>query len=155
MRRNDCPRWAGICSEGVDAKQLKAVKDILTAQDALFELIAAHAGTITDSAGRPQKVNRAAPNAPSVVYDAVVVLGGASAAVESGLAIHFVNEAYRHGKPIAALGNGALLLDVCSLGEANAKEGLVIGDDAEAVRDLITALLQHRFPRRSIARVPA
>jgi catalase len=68
------------------------------------------------------------------VYDAVVVLGGASAAVlaESGLAIHFVNEAYRHGKPIAAVGNGALLLDVCSLGEANAKEGLVIGDDAEA-----------------------
>jgi catalase len=143
--------------EGVDAKQLKAVQDILTAQDALFELIAAHAGTITDSAGRPQKVNRAAPNAPSVVYDAVVVLGGASAAVlaESGLAIHFVNEAYRHGKPIAALGNGALLLDVCSLGEANAKEGLIIGDDAEAVRDLITALLQHRFPRRSTARVPA
>jgi catalase len=72
--------------EGVDAQQLKAVKDILTAQDALFELIAAHAGTITDSAGRPQKVSRAAPNAPSVVYDAVVVLGGASAAVlaESG-----------------------------------------------------------------------
>jgi hypothetical protein len=31
------------------------------------------------------------------------------------LAIHFVNEAYRHGKPIAAVGNGALLLDVCSL----------------------------------------
>ena len=119
--------------------------------------IAAHAGTITDLAGRPQKVNRAAPNAPSVVYDAVVVLGGASAAVlaESGLAIHFVNEAYRHGKPLAAVGNGALLLDVCSFGEANAKEGLVIGDDAEAVRDLITALLQHRFPRRSIARVPA
>ena len=113
--------------------------------------------TSTNLAGRPQKVNRAAPNAPSVVYDAVIVLGGASAAVlaESGLAIHFVNEAYRHGKPIAAVGNGALLLDVCSLGEANAKEGLVIGDDAEAVRDLITALLQHRFPRRSIARVPA
>jgi catalase len=119
--------------EGVNAKQLTAVQEILTEQDALFELIAAHAGTITDSAGMPQKINRAAPNAPSVLYDAVVVLGGASAAVlaESGLAIHFVNEAYRHGKPIAAVGNGTLLLDVCSLGDANAKEGLVIGDDAK------------------------
>jgi hypothetical protein len=41
------------------------------AQEALVELIATHAGMITGSAGKPQKVNRAAPNAPSVIYDAV------------------------------------------------------------------------------------
>ncbi|HEY4136351.1 MAG TPA: catalase, partial [Alphaproteobacteria bacterium] len=85
--------------EGVDARQLKAVKDALTAQGALAELVAPQAGTISDSAGKPQKVNRAAPNAPSVLYDAAVVLGGKSAGAlaVSGLAIHFVNEAYRHG----------------------------------------------------------
>src|SRR6201987_5304483 len=104
--------------DGVDAKQLEAVKDALMAQEALVELIAAHAGMIIDSAGKPQKVNRAAPNAPSVIYDAVVVLGGnsAEALAKSGLAIHFLNEAYRHGKPIAAIGDGSLLLDACSLG---------------------------------------
>jgi catalase len=52
------------------------VKEALIAQEALVELIAAHAGIITDSTGKPQKVNRADPNAPSVIYDAVVVLGG-------------------------------------------------------------------------------
>src|SRR6202023_1770260 len=31
--------------DGVDAKQLKTVKDALTAEGAVFELIAAHAGT--------------------------------------------------------------------------------------------------------------
>jgi catalase len=143
--------------EGVDAKQLKAVKEALTAQEALSELIAAHAGTVKDSAGKDQKVNRAAPNAPSVVYDAVVVLGGASAAelAQSGLAIHFINEAYRHGKPVAAIGDGALLLAACSLTEASAEDGVVIGEDAGAIEDLIAALLQHRFPRRVIAGVPA
>ena len=142
---------------GVDAKQFEAVKGALMAQEALVELIAAHAGMITDSAGKAQKVNRAAPNAPSVIYDAVVVLGGSSAAMlaKSGLAIHFLNEAYRHGKPIAAIGDGSLLRDACSLGEAKAQDGVIVGKDANAIDDLISALLQHRFPRRLIASVPA
>jgi catalase len=143
--------------EGVDAKQLKAVKQALAAQEALVELIAGHAGTITDSAGELQKVNRAAPNAPSVIYDAVVIPGGTSAAelAKSGLAIHFVNEAYRHGKPIAAIGDGLLLLDACALGEAKAQDGVIVGEGADAIDGLIAALLQHRFPRRLIAGVPA
>jgi catalase len=93
------------------------VKEALIAQEALVELIAAHAGIITDSTGKRQKVNRADPNAPSVIYDAVVVLGGSSAdaLAKSGLAIHFINVAYRHGKPIAAIADGSLLLDACSL----------------------------------------
>ena len=84
--------------DGVDARQLKAVKDALMTEGAVVELIASHAGTVTDFGGKPQKVNRAAANAPSVIYDAVVVPGGASAAelAESGLAIHFINEAFRH-----------------------------------------------------------
>lgn len=104
--------------EAADARKA-AITTAPTAQ-----LIAAHAGTITDSAGKPQKVNRAAPNAPSVVYDAAIVLGGASAAAlaKSGLAIHFVNEAYRHGKPLAAIGNGVLLLQACALPAARAED---------------------------------
>jgi catalase len=143
--------------EGVDARQLKTAKQVLTASEAVVELIAAHAGTVADSAGKAQKVNRAAPNAPSVIYDAVLVLGGASAGelAKSGLAIHFVNEAYRHGKPIAAIGEGSLLLNACSLGDVTAEEGVIVGDDEHAIEDLITALLQHRFPRRRIAAVPA
>ena len=143
--------------EGVDAKQLAAVKHALIAQKALVELIAACAGTITDSAGDLQKVNRAAPNAPSVIYDAVVVLGGASAAAlaKSGLAIQFVNEAYRHGKPIAAIGDGTLLFDACSFGDTKATDGVIVGGDATAIDDFVEALLQHRFPRRPTAGVPA
>ena len=143
--------------DGIDAKQLKAVTDALVAQEALVELIAAHAGMIADSEGNPQKVNRAAPNAPSVIYDAAVVLGGSSAGAlaKSGLAIHFLNEAYRHGKPIAAIGDGSLVLGACSLGDAKAQDGVIVGEDANVIHDLIAALLQHRFPRRRIAGVPA
>jgi catalase len=147
---------AVLGGDGVDAKQLEAVKDALMAQEALVELIAAHAGMIIDSAGKPQKVNRAAPNAPSVIYDAVVVLGGnsAEALAKSGLAIHFLNEAYHHGKPIAAIGDGSLLLEACTLGEAQAQDGVIVGE-AKIITDFIAALLQHRFPRRAVEGVPA
>jgi catalase len=148
---------AVLGGEGVNAAQLEAVKAALMAEEALVELIASHAGTITDSDGKPQKINRAAPNAPSVVYDAVIIPGGDSAAVlaESGLAIHFVNEAYRHGKPIAAIDDGALLLDACSLADSTVEQGVIVGDAATAVDGLMAALLQHRFPRRPISGVPA
>ena len=106
---------------------------------------------------RPKRSTAQLPNAPSVIYDAVVVLGGGSAAMlaKSGLAIHFLNEAYRHGKPIAAIGDGSLLLEACSLGEVKAQDGVIVGKDANAIDHLISALLQHRFPRRLIASVPA
>jgi catalase len=143
--------------DGVDAKQLKAVTDELVSHEAVVELIAAHAGTITDSARKAQKVNRAAPNAPSVIYDAVLILSGSSAAAlaKSGLAIHFVNEAYRHGKPIAAIAEGKLLLDACSLGAAGPNDGVIVGENIGILDGFITALLHHRFADRSISGVPA
>ena len=148
---------AVLGGDGVDSGQLKAIQAALLGEGALVELIAAHAGSITDSAGRAQKVNRAAPNAPSVVYDAVVVPGGASAAVlaKSGLAIHFINEMFRHGKPIGALGEGALLIRAASLGKADAADGVILGDDEGSLAGFISALKAHRFPRRKINGVPA
>jgi catalase len=142
--------------DGIDARQLKAVLDALTREDAIGELVASHAGIVTDSAGKPQKVNRAAPNAPSVIYDAAIVPGGESAAAlaSSGLAIHFLNEAYRHGKPIAAFGDGAAVLRATAIGDAGAEDGVIVGE----VRDIggfIEALKQHRFPRRNVEAVPA
>ncbi len=150
-------RIALLGGEGVDAKQLKAVKDALMAEDAVVELIAAHAGTVSDSAGKAQKVNRAAPNAPSVIYDAVVVLGGASATAlaQSGLAVHFVNEAFRHGKPIAAFGNGSELLAACAIADITEDDGVIVGEAPTGIKALIAALLMHRFPYRNIEAIPA
>lgn len=142
--------------DGVDADDLKLIRDRLAAEGALSELIASHAGTVADSAGKQQKVNRAAPNAPSVIYDAVIVPGGDSVAAlaASGLAVHFINEAYRHGKPIAAMGNGADLLRASRLTEA-ADQAVIARSGKAALDGLVDALLQHRFPKRDIAAVPA
>jgi catalase len=148
---------AFLGGEGTDANHFSVAQSTFQSHGAVMELISAQAGTINDSAGKVHKVNRAAPNAPSVVYDAVLIAGGKSAAVlaKSGLAIHFVNEAYRHGKPIAAIGDGAKLLEACSVGAASAENGVVSGEAKAAVAGLIDCLLQHRFPNRAIEGIPA
>jgi len=149
-------RIAILAAEGLDANHLKNVKAALTSEDAVVELIAAHAGALTDSKGQAQKVNRAAPNAPSVIYDGVVVLGGdkAEALAKSGLAIHFVNEAFRHGKPIAFLGNGIALFNAAGFPSAELEHGIVTADDKD-LSAFVAALLHHRFPLRKIDEVPA
>jgi len=149
-------RIAILGGDGVDARQLKAIVDRLTAEGAVGELVAAHAGTVPDSAGKPQKVNRAAPNAPSVIYDAVIVPGGASAAALAmdGLAIHFLNEAYRHGKPVAVFGDGSSVLAATAIGDAGAEDGVIVGAISE-IGGFIDALKRHRFPRRKVGAVPA
>ncbi|HEY5007624.1 MAG TPA: catalase, partial [Caulobacteraceae bacterium] len=115
-----------LVGDGVDAGQLQAAKKALEAEGCVMELIGAHAGTIPDSKGKAQKVNRAAPNAPSVVYDGAVVLGGESVALVagSGLAIHFVNESFRHGKPLAFLPGAEVVLQASGLPKLGPEDGV-------------------------------
>jgi catalase len=143
--------------EGVDGGQLVQVKKTLIAEGCVVELVAAHAGAITDSKGTRQKVNRAAANAPSVIYDGVMVLGGESAAAlsQSGLALHFVNEAFRHGKPIAFLAEGSLVREAAHLPETSAEEGVLTVERADTIEPFLRAIRQHRFPRRLVEKVPA
>ena len=146
-----------LAGDGVDADQLQDVKKALLAEGCVVELVAAHAGVITDSEGEAQKVNRAAPNAPSVIYDGAVVLGGKSAAAlrKSGLAIHFVNEAFCHGKPLAFISDGNLVMKAANFPEAGAPDGVIAGEGDDAIEAFVQALHQHRFPRRRIDSIPA
>jgi len=85
---------------------------------------------------------------PSIMFDAIVVVGGeagAKALAQSGDARHFVLEAFKHLKAIAALGAGRDVLDAAHL-PANA-DGIATGDDkqiAEVMKAFVAAAEQHR-----------
>lgn len=97
-----------------------------------------------DAATKPLPVNRAAPNAPSVIYDALLIRPGVAGGLAAmPIAQRFINEAFRHGKPIAAADARALLVKRGFEGA----EGLVIGDGKLATL-LLDTLAQHCFPRR-------
>ena len=146
-------RVAILAADGSDAGQVTALLASLKKAGAMGEVIAKGAGTITLSDGSSQKVSRPAVNAPSVIYDAVFVPGGAGAATvgKLGLAVHFVSEAYYHGKPIAAAGDGVEVLGKAGVDAAGL--GIATGDNAG--EQLLTLMLKHRFPTRDKEAIPA
>jgi catalase len=135
-----------LTADGVNAKQVQAIVTALAGAGQVPELIGPTAGAIMDDAGQPLAVNRAAPNAPSVIYDAVLVPPGAAAGLSAmPLAHRFLDEAFRHGKPIAVAQDAASLLEALQVPEG---EGVSLVDAASLAEKLLASLALHRFPRR-------
>ncbi|RYG01599.1 MAG: catalase, partial [Chitinophagaceae bacterium] len=157
---------AVLVTDGFEAKSLSSIHEKLKADGAVVELVSTHLGKIKPGSGDPVNVDRSLLTTPSVVYDAVYVAGGKesiAALAEDPDAIHFLNQAYRHCKPIAAHETAKPLLQKTyfadklpakSDNESAEKEGIVIGQDVSEL--FILAIKQHRFWTREKARkVPA
>ncbi|MEV5243112.1 catalase [Streptomyces cinnamoneus] len=152
---------AVLAADGTDAGQVDAVRERLTARGAIVEVLAALDGSVRSAGNGSLAVDRALPTMASVLYDAVLVPDGKEAVAALSAdpaAVRFVEEAYRHGKPLAVLGEGVRLLaearlpeDVV-LGEAAPEFGVLTSNGTASPQDiadaLATALEQHRFPRR-------
>ena len=160
---------AVLAADGVDAEPLQHVLESLRSRGAICEILAPHGGSLDGSIG----VDRPLTTMASVLYDAVLVAGGA-ASVDTlrgnGAAVRYVAEAYKHAKPVGAISDGVELLrdaplncaklsdnglldengvvTLASLGNGNGElDGFI-----EAFADAIAA---HRHFDRDVATVPA
>lgn len=135
-----------LTADGANAVEVQGIVKALSEAGQVPEVIGPTAGAVLDDAGSPLAVNRAAPNAPSVIYDAVLVPSGVSTALgKMPLAHRFLDEAFRHGKPIAVAEDGKPLLDFLSLPEG---EGVSVASGGTLPGKLLASLAMHRFPRR-------
>ena len=92
-------------ADGVDAASLNTVKEALMADGAVVEIIAPRGGYVIAENDEQIPVNHSLLTAASVFYDADYVPGGTNsvATLEAEPdAIHFLNEAFKHCKAIAA-----------------------------------------------------
>ncbi|WP_019926078.1 catalase [Nocardia sp. BMG111209] len=125
---------AVLTADGADVPGIQRVRTWLDEHGAITEIVAPHGGSITGADGQPLPVDRALTTVASVLYDGVLVAGGADA-VESlgtvGPALHFVLEAFKHRKPIGAFGEGEELLG---------QIGLVAGDDEQSRHNGVVAM---------------
>lgn len=96
---------AFLVAEGVNEKSVESVKTILEAAGAVVELVAPKLGSIMSANDVEFAIPKSFLTTASVLYDAVYVPGGinsvAALAAEPD-AIHFLNEAFKHCKAIAA-----------------------------------------------------
>ena len=166
-------RVAVLVGDGVDQHQVETVVSALGRQGAAAETIGAVLGSVKTAGGGSLVVDRAGSAVGSVLYDAVFVPGGGHvrALLDNGEALHFINEAFKHGKPIGALAEGIDLLQRASIPRVAADgvdpraaespdAGIVAVRDGSNAADFaaafIRAVAQHRFPLRpNLMAVPA
>lgn len=157
-----------LAADGVDENTLLPLQEMLKAEGATTEIVAPKLGMLTTDRNKQIPVQQSFFTTASVLYDAVYVAGGISVATLAGEpdAIHFLNEAYKHCKAIAAHASAMQLLEETyfykKLPEDNSKEtalteGIIIHDDVnELSLQFIDAIAQHRFwDREKPKKVPA
>ena len=160
---------AVLTADGVDETTLMTIKTALESKGAIVRIIAPRLGVVISKNGVEIPVFESYLTAASVLYDAVYVPGGtnsvATVAAEPD-AIHFLNEAFKHCKAIAADADALPALEATyfarKLPEDNSdatvmREGVIIGTSAGRLADqFIEAIAQHRFWEREKPRkVPA
>ncbi|MBW4669837.1 MAG: catalase [Cyanomargarita calcarea GSE-NOS-MK-12-04C] len=163
-------RIAILAADGFDSKQLMEMKQTLKSAGAVPYIISQFKGTIKSADGKEVEVDKTFLTSASVMYDAVYVPGGKQS-IEmlktQGDAIHFVNEAFRHCKAIAASCEGVELLTNSEIkgvelknGKFSSEKGVVISRDASDLKNVsqefIEAIAWHRhWMREQKEMVPA
>ena len=162
---------AVLVADGLEPATFKQIVQDLTAAGAVCKVVGPHLGTVSTASGKQLAVDHTFGNMPSIMFDAVLIPGGAQSATAlcaTGDAVHFVLEAYKHCKTICALNEGVQLL--ASLGLSAGKNadqialpaaGVLVADarkvaEGQIAQDFITAIAHHRhWDRANVDAVPA
>ncbi|MDO9404256.1 MAG: catalase [Polaromonas sp.] len=162
-----------LVADGVEPATIKRVQQDLIDAGAVCKVVGPHLGSVATAGGRALAVDFTFTNMPSVMFDAVLIPGGAAhaaALAQVGDAVHFVLEAYKHCKPICAINEGANLLNTLgfSLDAARGPDtilsptaGVLLADsrstaEGQVSQEFITAIAQHRhWDRLNVDAIPA
>lgn len=99
-----------LTADGVDLGGLQTLRDGLMRAGVTVKILSTHLGNLRGASGSSFPIDSLIVTSPSVIFDAVCIPGGSAsiaALKASGDAVHFVREAFKHSKSIAAFGEGA------------------------------------------------
>jgi len=153
-----------LATDGADVAAITTLMKALMDEGAQTAIVATHLGTLKGKGGEELLINWTFQNTSSVLFDAVYVAGGEASVTRLKLdadAVRFVNEAFRHCKPIAASAAGIELLKAAAYPGATdimSADGVVTSPDiqvASLASKFIDAIAQHRFWSRELAAMPA
>jgi catalase len=161
-----------LAMDGVETNQLIAIKQALQEAGVLSEIVSKFGGELKGSDGQMIHVDKTFLTSASVMFDAVYVPGGTqsiNALKAEAEAVHFVDEAYKHCKAVAATAEGVEFLKFSAVKTADLtnnghrlqqNQGVIIGKDTADMSSVgqafIEAIAQHRcWTRTDKALMPA
>lgn len=134
-----------LATNGVDSHQVSELRQKLEAEGATAMVIAPSMAPLKGSEGITVDPDAMLNGLPSVAVDAVIVPGGKDSVAElasSGLGRYYLQEAYKHLKVIAVIGEAKDLLAAANVPQ---DEGVLVGQDVDEVFDRFKdALGKHR-----------
>ncbi|MGI8892032.1 MAG: catalase [Bacteroidia bacterium] len=152
---------AVLAADGVNEIEIEELKSALEKEGAKAVIISKLLGKIKGNDNNELEVKKNYETTASVLFDAVYVPGGKmhiEALMQQGKAKNFVMEAFKHGKPIGASGEGVEFLRACTLtgiklsdkgsNKPTSDNGVVTNSNSdnsdEFNKSFIEALKQHR-----------
>ncbi len=152
-----------LAADGVKTQEVMTIQQTLKQQGAYAKIVAPHGGKIKGDDGQEIPVEMTFLTAASVMFDAVYVPGGGESIKtlkQQGDAVHFVSEAFKHCKAIAATSEGVELLAIANLAGVKLSQDGALSEmgvvtcrqtpDLKSVgADFTQAIAQHRHWMRS------
>jgi catalase len=147
-------RIAILVAEGIDDASVTELHRLLAERGAVPRFVGVRLGKIEGATGNAIDVEISLETSPAVLYDALILPdgdAGVAALGESGQALEFIKDQYRHCKPILVLGAAQTLLEAVNipltLPDGTADTGLLqfaARDSAAASEAFSAAIAQHR-----------
>jgi catalase len=139
---------AVLVTDGFDADVLTRLQAAAEAESVTVEVVAAKIGGVTGSGGSLVSADQKLDGAPSVLYDAVVVLAsepGAADLVGNPAAWDFVTDAYAHRKFIGHTAPTMALFSACGLADRLDDGFVEFGANGAAAKDFLARCRQVRY----------
>ena len=139
-----------LIGNGFHVAEVEAAIKTLRRHGVLFSIIGEKLGTITSADGRKVKVNETLLTTGSVLFDSLYVVGGTAdnQAKFNNDVVYFINEAFKHYKPIGVATTGNPFFDVSN---ATAGPGIVFAKDYPDFGNVfVKSITQQRFWDRKI-----
>ncbi len=150
-----------LAAPGVSSGDILAMKRKLDAEKVLSEIVAPFIGAVP-AEGEAVEATKTFANSSSVLFDAVYVPGGQESItmlMEIPDAHHYINEAYKHGKAIAASGAGVDFVKATQAGQLAGDEaqaqGILLGNAGNIAAAFTQAIARHRVRTRPVDKVQA
>lgn len=151
-----------LVEAGVDGSQVEAMQKALKGAGADSDLIGPHLGALSGKNGTSLEILKTFANSSAATYDGVYVPGGQSAValMQKGDAHVFLAQTYKHGKAIAATGEGVDLLKASLPEGASFNQMGVISErdgakHSQAVQKFTEVLGSRHWGRPSLERISA
>nr|MBA3901636.1 DJ-1/PfpI family protein [Bacteroidota bacterium] len=127
-----------LLEDGFNHKELMEIQEFLKSEGAKSEIISKMFGMRKSADGKEVKPDKIHLTTASIMYDGLYIPGGKhiDALRKQGDVIHFINEAFKHCKPIGASGEAVELLGMSQMAGvkiASKEEGNKVKTDVGVV----------------------